>query len=474
MISRRSSLLSLSLITITFTSVQAFQGPTVIFSNIASSPTSDVPGLPGHKFNPGTSTQFDRPFMSPDGTRWVFGGIADDPVADLDIVISGMGMSGVGASLGAKEGDVVPGIAPAATITSIRTQMGINNSGHFTFNGDSSAATASDDVVLRWTSGAGMELIAREGTAAPGQGAGIGYGSTNNACNITNDDAVWFRSSGLTGATTQQVLYKNQSLAIGAVIAQTDSTIPAGQLVAPPQSIDNFSSDRYRVDAMGLHSIYHADLNGPTGTDVVMVYDGSVVAQEGAVLPGSSFLSLVSVISGDAGSQQISHNGTHYAFRGTNVDTIDWVAGNGSILAVTDTPIYAGATELFDDAPFSTTFFVNAVNGMGDYIIGGTTNNIDPLMNAVMVLNGTTEVLREGDAVDVNGNGFFDDDAYISTFNNDDSFLTDDLRYYFNADLRNGAGTSIGQAFLVARVPEPASLVLFAFAAGAVLRRRNS
>ena len=36
--------------------------PTVIFSNLASSPTSDVPGLAGVKFNPGTTTQFDRPF----------------------------------------------------------------------------------------------------------------------------------------------------------------------------------------------------------------------------------------------------------------------------------------------------------------------------------------------------------------------------------------------------------------------------
>jgi hypothetical protein len=93
-------------------------------------------------------------------------------------------------------------------------------------------------------------------------------------------------------------------------------------------------------------------------------------------------------------------------------------------------------------------------------------------MNAVLVLNGTTEVLREGDPVDVNGNGLFDDDAFLSVFNNDDSFLTDDLKYYFNADLRNGAGTSIGQAFLVAQVPEPSSLALFALAAGLLLRRR--
>jgi hypothetical protein len=451
---------------------EAFQGPTVIFSNIATSPTSDVPGFPGHKFNPGTATQFDRPFMSPDGSRWVFGAVADDPTTDLDVLIIGSGTTGAGAFMGVKEGDTVPGIAPTAVYSTINTQMGINNSGHYAFSGDTTAASTSDDVAVRWTAGGGFELMAREGQQAPGQGAGIGYGSSNNACNISSDDSVWFRSAALTGATTQQVLYKNQSLAVGSVIAQTDNTIPGGQLVAPSQSIDNFTSDRFRVDAMGLHSIYHADLNGPTATDLVMVYDGNVVAQEGVVLPGSGFASLVSSLSGDAGSQQISHNGTHYAFRGSNVDGIDWVKGASAMLAVTDQPIYTGATELFDDTPFSTTFFINAVNGMGDYVIGGTTNNPNASMNAVLVLNGTTEVLREGDPVDVNGNGLFDDDAFLSVFNNDDSFLTDDLKYYFNADLRNGAGTSIGQAFLVAQVPEPSSLALFALAAGLLLRRR--
>src|SRR5262245_33447047 len=53
---------------------------TTLFTNIATSSTSDVPGLPGTKFTTGTSiTIFDRPFVSPNGAHWVIRG--DTPLA---------------------------------------------------------------------------------------------------------------------------------------------------------------------------------------------------------------------------------------------------------------------------------------------------------------------------------------------------------------------------------------------------------
>ncbi len=452
----------------------AFGQATVIFSNIATSPTSDVPGMPGKKFNPGTtsSTDFDRPFVSPDGSRWIFGAIADDPVADLDVIIIGTGLTSAGSFLGVKEGDAAPG--GAGVYSTLDTSMGINNAGNWAFGGDTTAATTTDDVVVRWTGGGGFELMGREGTPVPGMGGTIGFGSTNDATHILNNDETRFRSASLTTATTQQILYKCTSLAIGSVMAQTDVTIPAGQLVAPPQSIDSLSADRFRSDATGAHSIYWADLNpASSATDLVMVYDGNVVAQEGVVLPGSGFGSLVLNYSSDGGSQQISHNGTHYLFRGTNADTIDWVYGDGTVRAATDQPIFTGSTELFDDAPFAATFFLNVVNGNGDYVIGGTTNAADANKNAVLVLNGTTLIAREGDPVDVNGDGIFNDNAFLSVFNNDDAFLTDNLWYYFNANLRDANGTGIGQAFMRIQVPEPATLTLLGFAALPLLRRRT-
>lgn len=447
--------------------------PTVIFSNIATSPTSDVPGLAGVKFNPGTSTQFDRPFQSPSGAFWMFGASTNLPGTENEVIIVGGGLNGAGSGVKIREG--TPTFFDAGLNWGfIRTQMGINDAGQFAFSADTSAATATDEVVARFN-GNDYELMAREGTQAPGQAPGIGYGGTSNAVHILANGDTRFRTGGLTGATSQYVLYNNSSISTGAIVGQTDVTVPAGQFIAPDQSIDLFTSDRFRSDADGSHYLYHADLNGTTTTDVVMVHNGTVAAQEGVVLPGSGFAAAVALISGDAGSQQISPYNDHYMFRGNNADgsgatSTDWVYGDGAVRAATDQPIFPGATELYDDAIFSTTFFLNTINSNGDYIIGGVTNAANIDANAVLVYNGLVVLMREGDPVDVDGDGLFDDDAYVSVFNNDDSFLTDDGYYYFNADLRNGAGESIGQAFMVAYVPEPAALGL-ALLALAALRR---
>lgn len=423
------------------------QGPTVVFSNIAASPTSDVPGLAGVKFNLGTTTQFDRPYASPDGTRWIFKAVTNQPAAQNDIIVVGSGSSGAGAAVVVQE--ATPTFFDAlVSYGAIRTQMGINNAGQFAFGCDTTAATTSDDVVIRWD-GAAFNLMAQEGAPAVGQDPGVGYGTLNNAVHIRGDGAVRFRSASLTGASTQQVLYELTAIDSGLVLAQTDISVPTGQLVAPDQSIDNLTSDRFVSASEGPVFLYHADLNGPTTSDLVMVFSGAVAAQEGFPLPGSSFVSNVTALSGDAGSQQVSSNGEYHLFRGSNADAIDWVARNGEVIAQTDQPIFSGAGELYDDAIFTTTFFTGVTNDAGDYVIGGVTNAGDVNANAVLVLNSQEVVVRENDPVDVDGNGQFDDNAFVSVFNNDDAFLTNDLRLYFNADLRDGAGTTIGQAFLV-------------------------
>lgn len=434
--------------------------PKVIFSNFHA-PTSSVPGLAGAVFNPGTSTQFDRPFVSPDGRLWIFGAVADQAGTDLDVIIQGTGESGAGAVLIVKEGDAIPG-DPLVTYVTIRTQMGISNSGRIAFNADTNAATTVDDVVVRGDNvnpPSLFSIVAREGTGPVPGIAGQNYGTLNNASHILENGEVRFRSV-LTPSTTKHALFSNSDPLTGTLLAETDVTVPAGQLVSPDQSLDNLTSDRFRSSGDGSHFIYHADLNGPTGTDLVMVYDGRVVAQEGAILPGSTFTSLVLNLSGDAGSQQISPDGLCYAFRGSNADGIDWVRRNNTVIAATDQPITVGSTELYDDAIFAATFFVNAVNDCCDVVIGGVTNHPNANTNAVLVLNDEVVVAREGDGVDVDGNGLLDDDAFLSIFNNDDSFLTADRRYYFHADLRNGAGTSIGQALLVLRLPPRAATLL--------------
>ncbi|MDP1661925.1 MAG: GC-type dockerin domain-anchored protein [Phycisphaerales bacterium] len=416
----------------------------VIYSNIASSPTSDVPTMPGVKFRTGTTTQFDRPYLSPDGSRWVFKSFNTLGTAADEMVVAGSGTAFANASavIAAQEGSATPWDT-SITFGTINTYMGITNAGLIAFSADTSAATTMDQVVVSGAVGS-LALVAREGDAAPGQAAGVGYGSATDAVHILNDGTVCFRAATLAGATTQQVLYRGAS-----IVAQTDLTAPTGQLVAPDQTIDNLSAGRYETDPSGAHSIYGADLNGPTATDLVVVVDGAVVAQEGQILAGSGYGSVITSLSGDAGSQHTNTAGD-YIFRGANADGQDWVYKNGVVVAQTDAPITTspGETESFDDATFAAEFFVSAMNANGDYVIGGTTNNPDLARNAVLVLNGARVIAREGDPVDLNGNGIDDDDAYLSIFNNDDCVLSAGLVYYFFADLRDGTGTTLGQAFL--------------------------
>src|SRR5690606_188027 len=49
----------------------------------------------------------------------------------------------------------------------------------------------------------------------------------------------------------------------------------------------------------------------------------------------------------------------------------------------------------------------------GDYLVVGNTDNADTGADSVVVLNGETVLLREGDAVDLDGNGMLDDDAFV-------------------------------------------------------------
>ena len=68
--------------------------------------------------------------------------------------------------------------------------------------------------------------------------------------------------------------------------------------------------------------------------------------------------------------------------------------------------------------------------------------------NGVLVANGEMEVAREGEPLDIDGNGLFDDNAYINTFGDDDAVLTDGRMLYLVITMRDDAGASIGDAFV--------------------------
>lgn len=426
----------------------AFAGtPHVIFSNIQTSPTSIVPDTGGlERFKTGATTQFDRMFLSPNGRHWIIRALANTATTSDELVITGQWAESMGASLRAREGSPT-GFDGSINFGIIRQQMGINDSGQYAFSADTTAATTMDDVVVRGL-GVGQALLAREGDTIPG--SGDLFGSANDSVHILNNGTVRFRSGALQNAVGDDALVEMSAPATGSMLARTNVFTPTGQLVPPAQVADIFTANSFRSNHDGSLYILGVDMLGPTTSDYVTVVNGAVVGQEGVVLPFSTFSSNVTSMDTASGTRTIA--GSSFCFRGSNVDTIDWVFSDNAVRAVTDTPIHVGAVELWDDTSFAANFFSNSVNSLGDYAIGGTTNNPDSLKNAVVVFNNRYLIARESDPVDVDGDRMYNDNAFISVFNNDDAVLTRDGKYYFMADLKDAANAAIGQAFMVEQI----------------------
>lgn len=435
--------------------------PTVIYSTIQTSPTSDVPGIAGLKFDNDT-TGFGRPYRSANDQYWVMEvQLNTASTTDDEAIMLGSGNAG---GIVVREGDQAPWAAAGETIGTIREKMQVNNSGHYAFgqNLAGTAPTDRDEQIVMWNGAFGV--VAAEGGAVPGV-AGENFGTTLSGASLTNGGAAGFHALSTVGAlpTTQDdFLFLNN-----AAVAQTGIVgTPTNQIGAETWS--TFNTDDYQVSADGSKWLIIGTLTGATTSNSVVAVNNSLVIQESIAYPG--MVSTVSTV-----SEALMFPGGDWYARGTSLDADeDWLIFNGSLVAKTHSPVPGGLPgEGFDDAIFSTTFFFLTANDNGDYVYGGVTDNADVSANAVLVLNNTEVILREGDAVsvDIDGDGALDT-AFLSVFNNDDAFLTNDMMLYFTAELRDAAGASLGQAFMSVLVPEPSTVCLALLGLAGLLRRR--
>ena len=416
----------------------------VVFTNIVGQPTADVPGLPGAHFQPGTgSTHFDRVFGSKEG-QWILSALTDRPTTQDEIIL-------VNETFKIAEGDVAPW-APAETVGLIDTRLFINDAGEWVFATNSSA-TVADEYVVKVV-GTTYTAAAREGDPVPGI-TGATWGATLETPVIASTGTVGFSSDTLLGVPTTE----DEVLVLGpTILGREGITVPTGQLGA--EFWENFDLDDYWISADGAHWLAQGDLTGATATDGVVVVDGGVVVQEGVVLPGSGFPEPVD-LTGIVGVHMDAAG--NWLVRGNNdLTEQDWVYRNGAVVAQRGGPIHAGATELWSDTEFADCFFLNVGNSRGDFVIGGVSDG-PTATNGLLVLNATRVIVREGDPVDLNGNGLPDDDAFFNTFGNDDAHLTRTGLLYIVATMRNGAGTVLGQGVFEIDVSEYVPVELSGF-----------
>ncbi len=430
-------------------------GPVVIYSDIVGQASSMVPGLGGVSF-----TSFDRPYRSPNGNYWILTADTDAATSEDEVVIAGFGLTG---AVVAREGGAID--ASADLIGLIDQRLSINNAGDFVFATNTSGDTGSDEAIIQGSivGGGGLSIAIQESDGIVlDAGGSATLGSSVWLGDILSDGRIAYG-----GSLVNPTAGGTSGLIIGrTAIQQADYDAPGMQAGGAMETWDIFDFQDFRLSADGSNWLAQGDLNGATTGDDVVVVNGNVVIQEDSTV--GSFASAVSTI-----TESYMDSAGNWMSRGSNDDGQDWVVFNGGVVAESGGAITSGASETWSDAVFSSTFFWMASNNNGDYVVGGTTSNADPEADAVLVLNGTTVLLRQGDAVDLDGNGMFDDDAFIDVFNNDDGFLTDDGFLYFTANLYNGAGDALGQAFMAYQIPAPGAMSVLGLAGMAALRRRR-
>lgn len=434
--------------------------PTVVYSTISGSATSQVPGLgAGTVFD-----LFDRIYRSPDGSQWIMSASSNLATSMDEVILVGTIGSASGTTV-VQEGVTA---TPAGTVGLINRYMSINDSGQYAFATNTDAATTLDEVILKWD-GANFIAAAQESKELPSPFSSEFYGLTLDSPNIYNNGDVAFRAPSTTGTLGSD--FDDFLISGSTIVAQEGTTVPGNQAGGASETWDNFDLENYFSNS-DTQYLAQGDLSGDTNSDDVVVVNGDVVLQEGNPIAGSG---LPDNIDTSGIVETYMDSAGNWMARGNfDVTEQDWLVMNGDVIALTGDAVPGGlAGEQYSDALYSDTFFSMVSNNNGDFVIGATTDNPDDLADAVLVYNNQSVLARQGDPVDVDGNGLFDDNAFIDIFNNDDAILTDDGEYWFTADLMDSTGADIGQALIRLQVPTPGALALLGLAGLAARRRRR-
>ncbi|MBX3386932.1 MAG: hypothetical protein KF768_10205 [Phycisphaeraceae bacterium] len=425
--------------------------PVVVFSTFDSATNAiSVPGVGTLTYN--VWNGFTR---SPNGDRWIFiAGLSGDATVTRGVIV-GSGIDGSSAAIVAKRGDVIAEV-PTRTIN-LPDRPRINDSGRFVFTTNTSGTGSPSLPVLTGVVGTpGLAMAAAIGTAIPGLD-GANYSSTFSS--LFQDNTGRFGvQCGITdsgGGPNPVVLFDNQIVARAGDAATQPTLIPG----TGTELWSGFSLNRVMTDASGENFLWWGTTAG--GKNVAAVNNVSV-AQTGNALPSDPLGPNVQGFN----SVWMESNGDWFV-RGTFDDAVDaaqrtdFVLRNGEIIAKRGDPVVPGSPLTWDRVNATSTaqgFLFNVGNNQGDYVVAGNCI-VDPdtgTRGAVVVLNGETIVMFRGDAIDVSGNGMADDDAFILGIKNEvgtaPAFLTDAGDLWMVIDVRNGAGTDIGDAIIRTRL----------------------
>ncbi len=407
----------------------------VIFTEVPGHPTAVVPGARDLNGDP-VFTEFkalEELSVSPDGSQWILKGRnwLGDQLETMLLI--GSGVSG---EVLAQEGQPVhDGAAGELYEFFGSSPPHFNELGQFVYT-----ARARDGDFDRkqkgiFFDGTDFNMVRQESDPAygladdPGNPTGDElFGNSFGSFHLLNDGTIGCQDSTI----------KNIHSSYRPAIFYDDWAFKQSNVTPIGGSVwDSFDSNKFWTTPDGTTWIAQGDDYNATNDDILVV-DDVVVLREGNPIPGYT-ITVAAVF-----QTKLLTNGDWYS-RGDDPSDNDWAVRNGTLLAATGDSITGGGEH------WGNVFSAFTGNTVGDWVLVGNTDNGDIQTDSVIALNGAEVVVREGDPVDLDGNGAFDDDAYIgrgdaalSAFHADDIFLSDDLMLYFFASLRNAAGEDLG------------------------------
>ena len=411
---------------------------------------------------------FSRPFFSPNGQRWIASVVAS---TGRSILLAGT-VSPFSAQVIAEQGVTALGGGEVLD-SAIDANMGITDAGQFVFSAETDANSSEvDKVVLRGQVGvAGFTILAREGDTIAGPfpaGSTAVFGSTLGAYGIRPSGAVVLytamRPSSIVGgmpvtSLTDGVILETSGAGFTLVAREGNASPVAGR---PYLNIPSPVAGP-GAGVLGASDVFFlASLTGSTSDDGVAVYNNTVSVREGDTLGGFTLVAPTFATLSTAGDRLV------YGASPAQGNT-DFVARNGQLLARTGGPVFAGSALTWADDIDAGTFLGLAGNGAGQVVVAGAIGTGgDAASNTVLISPTASAILvRENQAIDLDGDGVFDDGVFLGTIRADRLSITPDGWVWFVARLRDnctgspdGSGVYPDVSSVLARVRVPAASVV--------------
>jgi len=341
------------------------------------------------------------------------------------------------------EGDPAPWTMGVATVVSIVPEIGVGAQGQVVINVTTTGWPGPSRAIVARDAAGQWRVIVDTTLPLPG-GGGVAYGDDAEIARVLDDGSLALVASAST-------LLELTPFVRDTAVIVPGTTVPPGEMSGLARAV-HYAYAPLRASPNGEHWMAAADLTGDTSTASVLIVDGSIIMQDGHPLPGSPTVIINSSFHTHAAGVDDQGNWVMLHWDYTN-GVVGRVIRNAEIVAMTGEPVVPGASERWL-ANSSSAIDALAMNGRGDWVLVGNTDFPVATRSQIVVLNGERIVAREGDPIDLDENGLFDDNVLLGRIEPTVHDLTEDRRHVFHCQLTNDAGVGIGRAIVALQIDD--------------------